>query len=150
MIFSNLFRNKKELEKPAEVKTPEKRFVLKFKPLAPFNVGRTAVKITFQDGREFTKYVYGYFHQHISYGEDIGSYNRTYRPPFAGEAVAVKSGSVAESYIKDSNLGGGEYTYVDDEKAPLHSYIGRAIEAKILDSEDYFEDHQEAYVEEEV
>lgn len=89
MIYTKWpFRNKEEPKEELtniEVKVEEPKFVpvkvLCFDPKqTKFNVGKTTVQITFEDGRKFKALIYGTIHQNLAEYQQLNKYTYTKTP----------------------------------------------------------------------
>ena len=144
MLF-NLFK-KKPQEKPVEV-APKKQLVkvLKFKPEAQFEVGKTHILYILQDGRSFRRTIYGEISQFWR-KEEQNVFVNGYNDAVIGDIKILSSLTKAQNMILQHSL--GEEILGDDELNPTISYTGKVMETEIVSSELYQKSFKEAYLEE--
>ena len=113
-----------------------------------FEIGRTTVKITFNDGRTFVSAVYGLVDQYVNNGQSYCSSHGVELDPRVSPVSVLRSLEMAQNLLK--NIRGHEVvTYEDDSRNPRSATTGLVQSIEILKSAPYKVDHKVYFIEEE-
>ena len=96
------------------------------------DIGRTQVRLVFDDGKKFSVYVYGEFNQQPFYGRDEHDEWLLEEPSVWDKSLSSRI--CAQKIISRNDLDG---TYTNDPKNVTESYNGKVVSAKILNDESY-------------
>lgn len=146
-IFSYFNRKKAEKEEQNKLVELVRTTEIGYKDPAQIEVGKTIVRLSFENKRILNKVIYGQVYQYVSHGNDSSnSYGRRVEEPRVGEIAVTPSKTQAVYFI--SSLGNGEGTFTNDDNIDniIESVIGKVIHARILKSYEHNISFNEAIV----
>lgn len=137
-----LFKSEEQKEAEQEAKGLKQEKNTIFTKTLRVQLGTVMIKITLEDGRKIEVLVYGYVHQYVYLGR-WDKYSKTYHQSSISGVQISDAEQSAKHFIRTlKELD----TFTDDPKNPTHTWYGKAIEAKIVDSWDYEEDFTESFL----
>lgn len=149
--IGTVYENKRceRLKKNQEPKKPKAKRTLTvvYSEPKPFNVGKTYVELTFDDGKKFTTALYGEVSQYVNNGSDEEestsySYGKKLEEPKVHDTFVYDSLIKARNFL--THLHSEDGRYVDDTKETNSVRIGKVRSAKILKTVNSFEDFKVA------
>lgn len=124
-------------KKPVENSSKFRKNTIKYEKRT-FDVGKTVVELTFEDGRKFKTTVVGEFSQYVNPGCD---YFALFNVPHQATEPSISKASIQTSLAKAkyflTNLSLDKSTFVDDPTDVRKSIIGKIAFAKILESKEF-------------
>lgn len=131
-------------KKKVEENKKRSRKFLEYRSIT-IDVGKTLIEYDFLDGRKLKSWVYGITAQYTDQGSSTFDKTGKYTDAVVSYINSYTSIDKAQNQITSIN---STYTVVltDDDKKPRKSMSGNVIGAKILKTENYKEEFQEAYL----